>query len=130
MNLLKADVKYYPFDLPRTKWSQTNYWVDEIKMNMLWLVMPEVDGLVHTKWAGNEVSASIDANMEPTLRRRLSGPPIEFMHSWSAMDHGNMDITQDFPSNYLTTMWDRAREANSRLLSELGSNVVLVNFRK
>lgn len=128
MSTLEANVRYYPFQLPLHRWAQQNFWVDQIKMNLLWLVMPEVDDLVSQRWEGNDISRSIDTHLYRDLRRPLSGPPIEFMRDFMMIDSDSLELTDPWPSDYLQTMWSRAREANARLIGELGSNVVRVDF--
>lgn len=129
MSPIKAEVKYYPFKLPMMLWDQQHYWVDEIKMNMLWLVKPEIDTLVHCKWEGDEVSRSIDTHLDKKLRRLLSGPPVEFMRDFMMMEPDTLMLTQCWPTGYIKTMWARAREANDRLIENLGVNVTLVDFK-
>jgi len=128
MGILEANVRYFPYEMPSVRWTQQNFCVDKIKMNLLWLVMPEVDDLVTQPWAGNDISRSIDTYLYRDLRRSLSGPPIEFMRDFMMLDSDSLELTAPWPSDYLKTMWARAREANARLIGELGVNVVRVDF--
>ena len=129
MSLLKAEVKYYPYPLPVGLWRQKHFWVDELKMNLLWLVMPEIDDLVKVEWPGNPVSESIDKLLDKKLRSLLSGPPVEFMRDFVALDTGDLAIAEFWPENYQRTMWARAKEANARLVHGLGLNVLKIDFR-
>lgn len=128
-NPLKAEVTYYPYALPMHLWGQTNYWFDEMKMNLLWLVHPEVDTHCTSVWKGDDISLSIDKHLSQDLRALLSGPPIEFMRDFVAMDDGDLRLTQTWPHNYQATMWVRAKEANARLCADMPGNVVMMDFK-
>lgn len=124
---LKAEVKYFPYEMPKL-WKCRNLCYDEIKMNLVWLVCPEIDTLIHTAWPGNVVTESVDAHMSHDLRAILNGPPLAFMRDFSGMP-GPLVMTEDWPNDYVTTMWERAREANARLCIGLEPNVLKVDFK-
>lgn len=124
-SLLKARTKYFT-QMP-TKWKQSNFCYDEPKMNLLWLVMPEVDGLIHTAWHGNVISTSIDEHLSKDLRAELNGPPLSFVRGF--LNRPALLIADDWPHDYASTMMKRAREANSRLCADLAPNVALVDFK-
>lgn len=126
MSILTARIKYFHSPMP-SKWGCENFHYDEIKMNLLWLAMPQVDVLVSQPWPGNEITASIDAHLSKDLRALLNGPPLEFMWGFSTM--GPLRLTEDWPQGFMTTMWGRAREANARLCADLAPNVFLVDFK-
>jgi hypothetical protein len=109
-------------------WSQANYWYDECKMNLLWLVKPEVDDLVLAQWVGDEVSRSIDVLLSKDIRALLTGPPVEFMRDFVRIDDG-IRLTAQWPSGYQKVMWARAKEANTRLCAGLGPNVYKFDFK-
>lgn len=127
-NVLKAEVRYFPYALPKLKWKQQAYWFDEIKMNLLWLACPEIDEQAGQRWQGNAVSEAIDTHLSQDIRKILSGPPIEFMRDFVRIDDGSLVITDGWPVNYHKTMWTRAKEANTRLCAELAPNVYKVDF--
>ena len=127
---LKMDVQYYPFELPRSRWAETNYGYDEAKMNLLWLVHPEVDRRHSEYWGGDEVSHSIDEQMSKDIRRILNLPPIEFVRAWNMIDKGGMPMTESWPNNYRSTMWARAKLANARLVKTEDANVFNIDFSR
>lgn len=124
-SLLKARTKYFT-QMP-TKWEQSNFCHDEPKMNLLWLVMPEVDGLINTAWHGNVISTSIDEHLSKDLRADLNGPPLSFVRDF--LKRPALRIADDWPRDYASTMMQRAREANARLCAGFAPNVALVDFK-
>lgn len=127
-SILNVSFRYFPFDVP-TQWSIQNFRFDEAKMNLLWLVCPEIDHLHDKKWDGNEVTSSIDAELDRETRELLRTlPPIRFMEIFSNR-HEDYLMTEDWPTRYIDTMWRRAR-AYERRVSGDTSNVVKVDFRK
>jgi hypothetical protein len=125
-NPLIAEVKYFPYPMPK-RWSCENFCYDEVKMNMLWLVMPEVDSLVDQAWGGNHITTSIDAHLSKDLRELLCGPPVEFVRDFVAK--GPLLIAEEWPFDYVQTMWRRAKQANARLCADLAPNVFKVDFK-
>lgn len=125
--ILIAEVKYFPYEMP-THWACENFCYDEPKLNLLWLVCPEVDAVRASAWGGNAVSSSIDSMMSGDLRAKLSLPPVEFMQ-WFARASNQFKLVEDWPHNYLQTMWSRAKLANQRLVGALGANVYHFDFR-
>ena len=102
---------------------------DQAKLNLLWLVYPEIDNYTTTPWPGRPGAESIFREMTTDVRAILEKPPVEFMQDFVAMGPHDMALTERFPTNYLQTMWRRAKEANARLVKELGDNVYHFNFR-
>lgn len=125
-DILKAGVKYFPYSMPKL-WACENFRFDEIKMNMLWLVMPEVDDLVDKPWVGNHISQSIDEYLSKDLRALLDGPPVEFMRDFVTM--GPLLMTETWPYDFTQTMWRRAKQANARLCADLSPNVFMIDFK-
>lgn len=127
--LLKAETRYYPFDLPAGRWAESNYWFDERKMNLLWLLHPEVDQRHSEYWAGDSISWTVDNCMTPLLRGAMALPPVEAvrMFEWGKMEAMLLPIHVNLP-----TMWRRAKEANARLMREQGQapNVYYIDFSK
>lgn len=124
---LISATKYFPGGMP-SKWTCSNFCHDEPKLNLLWLVCPEIDSLIDNEWGGNKVSSSIDKHMSKDVRAKLNLPPVEFMQ-WFAGKSNWFSITHDWPDHYLTTMWSRARLANKRLITSPGDNVYQFDFR-
>lgn len=128
MSILKVQYKYFPYPLP-TDWSVPNFRFDEAKMNLLWLVCPEVDKVHDKKWDGNVVTESINLELDGETRELLKTLlPTQFMKVFSR-ECADYAMTEFWPTHYLETMWTRARTAERRLTGD-NSNVVHVNFRK
>jgi hypothetical protein len=135
--LLKVEVKYYPYTEPQHWFGDaTTFTYDQCKMNLLWLVHPDVDNLHDKVWAGDMISEHIDEGMYKDLRNILRGPPIEMMRDFE-MFHGYAyswgdlidKLCKGFPTAFRHRMWDRAKEANARLCEGLGPNVYKVDFK-
>lgn len=135
-DLLKVEVKYYPYSEPQL-WTggAATFTYDQCKMNLLWLVHPEVDNLHDKVWAGDMISEHIDDGMYRDLRSILRGPPIEMMRDFEMFmgmrTHGALidKLCKGFPTAFRYRMWDRAKEANARLCKGLGPNVYKVDFK-
>lgn len=125
--ILVAEIKYFPREMP-TLWACSKFCYDEPKLNLLWLVNPDVDKVWDTPWGGDSISSSIDEHMSKDIRSKLSLPPIEFMQWFTGSCYGTT-IVQSFPYNYTQTMWSRAKLANQRLIGAMGSNVYHFDFR-
>lgn len=134
--VLKAEVVYPPYPAPGL-WvgDAATFTYDQCKMNLLWLVHPEVDNLHDKVWAGDMISEHIDDGMYKDLRNILRGPPIEMMRDFEMFmgmrTHGALidKLCKGFPTAFRYRMWDRAKEANARLCSGLGPNVYKVDFK-
>ena len=135
-DLLKVEVKYYPYTEPQHWFGDAatfNY--DQCKMNLLWLVHPDVDALHDKAWGGDMISAHIDNGMYADLRTILKGPPIEMMRDFEMFlkmrTHADLvdKLCKGFPTAFRYRMWDRAKEANARLCNGLGPNVYKVDFK-
>lgn len=134
--LLKAEVTYYPYTEPQ-HWTgdATTFGYDQCKMNLLWLVHPDVDALHDKAWGGDMISEHIDNGMYKDLRNILKGPPIEMMREFEMFlgmrTHADLidKLCKGFPTAFRYHMWDRAKEANARLCAGLGPNVYKVDFK-
>lgn len=134
--LLKAEVIYYPYIEPQ-HWTgdAATFTYDQCKMNLLWLVHPDVDALHDKVWAGDMISQHIDEGMYKDLRNILRGPPIEMMRDFEMFlgmrTHADLidKLCKGFPTAFRYRMWDRAKEANARLCEGLGPNVYKVDFK-
>lgn len=134
--LLKAEVIYYPYTEPQ-HWTgdAATFGYDQCKMNMLWLVHPEIDYLHDKVWAGDTISEHIDKYMYKDLRTALKGPPIEMMREFEMFlgmrTHAELlhNICRGFYWGFKDWMWSRAKEANARLCEGLGPNVYKVDFK-
>ena len=135
-DLLKVEVKYYPYTEPQ-HWlddaATFNY--DQCKMNLLWLVHPDVDALHDKVWGGDTISEHIDNGMYSDLRSILKGPPIEMMRDFEMFlkmrTHAELinKLCKGLPTAFRHRMWARAKEANARLCEGLGPNVYKVDFK-
>ena len=135
-DLLKVEVKYYPYMEPQHWFGDaTTFNYDQCKMNLLWLVHPDVDALHDKAWGGDTISAHIDNGMYSDLRSILKGPPIEMMRDFEMFlkmrTHADLidKLCKGFPTAFRHRMWDRAKEANARLCEGLGPNVYKVDFK-
>lgn len=134
--LLKAEVIYYPYTEPQ-HWTgdAATFGCDQCKMNLLWLVHPDVDSLHDKAWGGDMISEHIDNGMYKDLRTALKGPPIEMMREFEMFlgmrTHAELldKLCKGFPTAFRYRMWDRAKEANARLCAGLGHNVYKVDFK-
>lgn len=130
--ILQAQYKYYPFPEP-TNWACGHYRFDQIKLNLLWLICPEIDELHDTKWGGNAYTESIDSGVTATMRAMLNEPPLDFMRGFMRLDGGKPRITKSWREDWAETMWSRARVAHERLFTPVvgrEGNVITVNFTK
>ena len=135
-SILKAEVVYYPYPEPQ-QWGggAAIFSYDQCKMNMLWLVHPDVDALHDKVWGGDMISQHVDDGMYKDLRTILKGPPIEMMRDFEMFlgmrTHADLvdRLCKGFPTAFRHHMWDRAKEANTRLCAGLGPNVYKVDFR-
>ena len=135
-DLLKVEVKYYPYTEPQL-WigDAATFTYDQCKMNLLWLVHPDVDNLHDKVWAGDMISGHIDNGMYRDLRSILKGPPIEMMREFEMFlgmrTHADLidKLCKGFPTAFRYRMWGRAKEANARLCEGLGPNVYKVDFK-
>ena len=135
-DLLKVEVKYYPYTEPQLWVGGADVFAyDQCKMNMLWLVHPDVDDLHDKVWAGDMISQHVDDGMYSDLRAILKGPPIEMMRDFEMFlkmrTHADLvhKLCKGFPTAFRHRMWDRAKEANARLCEGLGPNVYKVDFK-
>lgn len=134
--LLKAEVIYYPYTEPQ-HWTgdATTFGYDQCKMNLLWLVHPDVDALHDKVWGGDMISEHIDKYMYKDLRTALKGPPIEMMREFEMFlgmrTHAELLdlLCKGFYYGFKDWMWFRAKEANARLCAGLGPNVYKVDFK-
>lgn len=134
--LLKAEVIYYPYTEPQ-HWTgdATTFGYDQCKMNLLWLVHPDVDALHDKAWGGDMISEHIDKYMYKDLRTALKGPPIEMMREFEMFmgmrTHAELlhNLARGFYWGFKDWMWFRAKEANARLCAGLGPNVYKVDFK-
>ena len=134
--LLKVEVKYYPYTEPQHWFGDaTTFNYDQCKMNLLWLVHPNVDALHDKAWGGDMISQHVDDGMYADLRTILKGPPIEMMRDFEMFlkmrTHADLidRLCKGFPTAFRLRMWDRAKEANARLCEGLGPNVYKVDFK-
>lgn len=134
--LLKVEVKYYPYTEPQHWFGDaTTFNYDQCKMNLLWLVHPDVDALHDKAWGGDMISQHVDDGMYSDLRTILKGPPIEMMRDFEMFlkmrTHADLvdKLCKGFPTAFRHRMWDRAKEANARLCAGMGPNVYKVDFR-
>ena len=135
-DLLKVEVKYYPYTEPQLWVRGADVFAyDQCKMNMLWLVHPEVDSLHDKVWAGDMISQHVDDGMYTDLRTILKGPPIEMMRDFEMFlkmrTHADLinKLCKGLPTAFRSRMWARAKEANARLCEGLGPNVYRVDFK-
>lgn len=112
-------MKFNPIKYRNWRGTQAAILFDQAKLNLLWLVYPEIDNYPDTPWPGHPGANDIFREMCTDIRTILGRPPVEFMQDFVAMEPDELLITQEFPHNYLQTMWKRAKEANTRLLGEL-----------
>ena len=135
-SILKAEVVYYPYPEPQ-QWvgGAAIFSYDQCKMNMLWLVHPDVDALHDKVWGGDMISQHVDDGMYKDLRTILKGPPIEMMRDSELVQGRRTHAARRARGRGRTAtafrhhMWDRAKEANTRLCAGLGPNVYKVDFR-
>lgn len=130
MNILKANIHYWPqARMPSSFWTLRVFSVDEPKLNLLWLLCPEVDDVWLSPWPGNVVGAAIDTLFYPALRDALSMPPLAFVDWWLQSQAHDGQLGQMLPQDYYDTMLRRAVEANTRLTEGLPVNAVKVDFK-
>lgn len=135
-SILKAEVIYYPYPEPQLWVGGADVFAyDQCKMNMLWLVHPEIDYLHDKVWGGDMISEHIDKYMYKDLRTALKGPPIEMMREFEMFmgmrTHAELldKLCKGFYYRFKDWMWFRAKEANARLCEGLGPNVYKVDFK-
>lgn len=130
MNYATRDPKdYYDWQANRLP-SNSVIAVDTEKLNLAWLLFPQID----TDGVECLPDAFVEALrifMDKETRAALTLLPNEFLAYWDKTDDGLLEITEFFPDNYRAIMAVRAAEAQRRLLGiEERGNVVRVNFRR
>jgi len=123
--LLKADYWWPPYPAPRL-WAMESFRWDEPRMNLLWLIHPEVDQVHDQFWSGDTVATMLDKEFSHEARLLCQGPPVQ-----AAV--GLWEVLPDEVLNVIGT-WSlikaRAAEAQARLGRSYGSNVAVVDFKR
>lgn len=134
MGPLDVSYRYFNFR-PPLLWFGTasSFKFDMAKLNLLWLVHPEVDTLHERMWDGDGVTESIDKHMDRQTRKMLQGPPMAFAHYWADLCRQSVpEMIASWSDGHLATMAHRAAEAEARLRveMELPENTVAVDFKR
>lgn len=124
--MLRTPIRYYPHEKLSSTWKSPCFRHDERKVNLLWLVVPECDAQWYNEWS-HPVMGAIDTYYYVDLQRDLTLPPLAFMDNFSRIAP-TLAMVQEWPEDFLETMWGRAHEANARLTAGLAPNVVKVDF--
>lgn len=134
MSPLDVSYRYFTFRPPLLWFGTASaFKFDLAKLNLLWLVCPEVDTLHDKAWDGDRVTESIDKYMDRRTRFMLQGPPMAFTHYWEDLClHSAPDMIASWSDGFLATMVHRAGEAEARLRVnlELPVNTVAVDFKR
>ena len=112
----KMDVQYYPFELPRSRWAETNHGYDEAKMNLLWLVHPEVDRRHSEYWAGTRFRTASMSRCRKTSEESSTFHPSSSSVRGTRSTRGHADdrvVAQQLPINDVG-----AGQAGQRTLGE------------
>lgn len=125
---IDTDCKYYPFPEPK-HWSISVYEFDQIKLNLLWLVCPEVDKVHDKSWECNFIANDINELCDKSTREFMQLPPMEAVELFIKHDH-DLLMTQGWPVGYHSVMRKRAKEAAFRIQHGGGHNVVFIDFTK
>ncbi|MDD3352631.1 hypothetical protein [Zoogloea sp.] len=83
---IDTDYKFYPFKEP-TLWTLTSYQFDECKLNLLWLVCPEIDRYHDQPWGGNLIARDIDTYMDRRTRKFMQLPPLDAVEQQDRPGH-------------------------------------------
>ena len=111
---------------------QPNYGVvavDQEKFNFIWLNFPgiEVHGLRSVPQA---VIDGVCQYMDRGTRAMLKKRPLDFMKYWDSVDTGAdvLGLVANMAPGYRATMWEQAREAQSRVCQVIDGNVIQFSF--
>lgn len=132
MDILDTAYAYFPFPMP-SNWHDgaTTFMYDKPKLNLLWLVFPDVDALHELNWSGNVVTESINRHLDKESHAYLQGPPNGFLQYWLALnDRFSPSIASSWPADYLDTMTRRVAQVNARLRADLPDKAILVDFKR
>ena len=105
---------------------------DQPKTNLFWLVEPRIDIEGIESARHNPIARSINEHMFGEARQHLKLLPIKFLSYWLSLPQVHTySIAEYWPSNWQSTMTQRAYEAQERLLvGNREDNVVHLNFRR
>lgn len=132
MDILKVEYPYFPWPVP-TLWSgnATNFMFDMPKLNMLYLVHPELDALRSTPWRGDRYTEAINGHLGRETRRALQGPPRVFLDHWEELRATYiLPMEKHWPEHYMDTVRRKVRDVELRLRAEMPAGVVRVDFQR
>ena len=99
---------------------------DQQKLNLTWLVAPEMDGGLSK--LPDAVAVAINTKMAADLRNALRQMPKAFLAWLSKTDCADFTIFAHSPPDFYDTLVRRANEAQARLVARDESNIITVDF--